>query len=53
MKNVPFGQMCRVEHHVLALVHPTLARCLAGMAICAPDFALGDFLKDCGPGPTR
>lgn len=55
MKNVVFGPMCRVQHHVLAFVLPTLACRLAEVAIRAPNFALGDLLQDDRPaeGPAH
>ena len=49
MKKVPFWTTGCVQHHVLALVQPAFARSLAGVAICAPNFALGDLLQDHGP----
>ena len=49
MKNVSFGEMRRVQHHVLALVESTFARCLARVTICASNFALCDLLQDHGP----
>ena len=53
MKNIVFGKMGGVQHHVLAFVHSTFARCFAGVAIRTTDRAFRDLLEDGRPSPTR